>query len=134
MEEKSEYNLAIVPYIPPHSYFLKSEKREEYILPIPRLISGKVDYGEPVKWVEEGMQNLVKSVSVRIGNEEDECFQSITLEPCKLCKKMVITEDIANGYPTVLMENICSSCIFENCQIPNFFILPPLLLDTESGS
>ena len=72
---------------------------------------------------EIGFQ-LVKSVVIEIGSPDQSCYQYIEHKPCRECKKeWVETLDIARGYPTYTMEDLCRKCAFTKRQIPFLMIL-----------
>ena len=68
---------------------------------------------------------LPKSVALEIGSPYQSCYQYIERKPCRECKKeWAETLDIARGYPTYTMEDLCGKCAFTKRQIPALMILP----------
>lgn len=82
-------------------------------------VGGNTDVGGDIIYVENIGKQLIASVTLTVGNIGDHGYQSITQKPCKYCGELIITEDIADGYPTIIHEPVCFKCLFSNITAPN---------------
>ena len=68
--------------------------------------------------------SLFKSVSIEISKTQKITYERSSrllrrYKPCYLCKKnQVCVKDKAEGYPTIIRENICYECALKNKVIP----------------